>query len=87
MQRGTQCERLMQRLECRRFVRGRPRDEPCRGGVVNQTSVSPPAREIRIRSQEILGWVTGAVFDRVDEIEARRPSEQAQIFDLQSHSF
>jgi hypothetical protein len=31
--------------------------------------------------------VAGAVFDRVDEIEAQRSAEQAQIFDLQSHSF
>ena len=51
--------------------------------VGDQTGVSSPAHEVGIGSQEIFGRVTGAVFDRVDEIEAQRPPEQAQI--LQSH--
>jgi hypothetical protein len=85
VQRGTQREHLVQRLICRRFVRGGTRDQPRRGGVVDETGMSAPADEIRIRSQEILRGVTGSVFDRVDVIEAQRSSEQAQIFD--SHSF
>ena len=59
----------------RRFVCSRPRDQPCRGGVGNETGVLPPAHEIRIRGQEILGHVAGAVFDRVDEIEAQPAPE------------
>ena len=82
MQHLTQLEGVFDCVVRPRLVRGRERDQPRRGSVVDQAGVPAPARKIGIGRQEVLGRVAGAVLDRIDEIEAEPPPEQAQLLEI-----